>query len=523
MVALPLALAFGVASGLGAAAGLWGAILTGLFAALFGGTRAQITGPTGPMTVLMAAEVTRHATHPELALTVVMMAGALQILFGRLGLGRYVTYLPYKVISGFMSGIGVLIILLQLAPLLGAGNVPNAVTALTLLPRQLVALNPHALWVGLATLAVVLAWPKPARRWLPAPLAALLAGAVLATLWLPGAPTIGAVSAGLPQPVVPQVDPSLLPAMLRSAFTLALLGSIDSLLTSLVADNLTRDRHDSNRELLGQGLGNVVAGLFGGIPGAGATVRTVVNVRAGGRTRLSGAFHALVLAAVALGLGTYAAYVPLAALAGILLKVGWDIIDWDYLRRMRSAPRQAMFVMSTVLLLTVFVDLITAVAVGLIMTSLISAQMTSAEQLSKLHLVTSDDPEARLSETERSLMREAGGRVLLLHLSGPFSFGSATELVRRMAAAGTSQRAVVLDLGDVTLMDASIAMAIDQIIRRSQDAGQSVWICGYDAQRHAVLKRMDVLRHLPAAAICPDRETALRQALSTTPLPSARH
>lgn len=498
VVALPLALAFGVASGAGAIAGLYGAIFVGLFAALFGGTPAQVSGPTGPMTVVMAAVFIQFTGQPAIAFTVVIMGGALQILFGALRLGRYVTYVPFSVISGFMSGIGVIIIILQLAPLLGHPSSREGVlAAIALLPEAASSMNADALIVGILALGVSVLMPGRLRRLLPSPLMALVAGTLTALFFLPGAPVIGEIPRGLPEPVMPTFSLGLVPQMIGSALVLAVLGSIDSLLTSLIADNVTRTTHRSDRELVGQGIGNIVAGLMGGIPGAGATMRTVINVRAGGRTPLSGALHAIVLLALVLGLAPLAESIPLAVLAGILLKVGWDIVDWGYMKRLHAVPRAKAVVMLTVLALTVFVDLMTAVAVGIIMASLISAQQLSAHQLSQLNLIDSDDAMAPLDGEERMAFRRSNGALLLLHLSGPFSFCSARDMVRRLGTIGENYRAVVFDLSDVPMIDTSIAMAIEEVIQRTLDNGQETYIAGVGSDAVLQLERLKILDCLP--------------------------
>ncbi|MCC5853570.1 MAG: SulP family inorganic anion transporter, partial [Alkalimonas sp.] len=322
IVALPLALAFGVASGAGAAAGLYGAIALGLVAALFGGTRVQISGPTGPMTVVFASAIAALGGSFQMALAVVLVGGVLQIVLGLLKVGGLVRYIPYPVISGFMSGIGVIIILLQLAPLMGAAPSPSPLQALAKLPDTLAHLNVQALALGLMTFAIVWCTPMRISRYLPSPLLALCLCTLAAVLLEWQVPVIGDIPTGLPELHLPQFSLTQWSLIFTLGLTLALLGTIDSLLTSLVADSITRTRHKPNKELIGQGLGNVLCSFIGGLPGAGATMRTVVNVNAGGRTRLSGMVHALFLLALLLGLGPLAAQIPLAVLAGILVKVG---------------------------------------------------------------------------------------------------------------------------------------------------------------------------------------------------------
>ncbi|HSM19338.1 MAG TPA: SulP family inorganic anion transporter, partial [Hyphomicrobiales bacterium] len=293
VVALPLALAFGIASGAGAIAGLYGAIAVGFFAAIFGGTPSQVSGPTGPMTVVMAVVVTQFAGNLAEAFTIVMFGGLIQIGFGVMRLGRYIVYTPFSVISGFMSGIGVIIMVIQVLPLFGLATAGGPLASVMAWPRIAADMNLDAVIVGVVTLAVASFWPGLLRRVLPSPLAALIIGTLAAMFLFPAAPRLGDIPTGLPSLVIPVVDFGEIPRMLQAGFILAILGSIDSLLTALIADQITRSRHNSDRELIGQGIGNIAAGLIGGLPGAGATMRTVINVRAGGRTPVSGAIHAI--------------------------------------------------------------------------------------------------------------------------------------------------------------------------------------------------------------------------------------
>lgn len=473
VIALPLALAFGVASGLGPMAGLYGAIAVGFFAALFGGTPAQVSGPTGPMTVVMAAVVAQHADRLETAFAIVFLGGAIQMLFGLIRVGRYIAYTPYSVISGFMSGIGVIIIVLQLLPLVGAAGGGGPVEALQALPAALAAINLHALLIGVAALAIMIFWPERLGRWLPAPLAALVAGTLLGALWFSGAPVLGDVPTGLPTLVLPMFDPGEFARIIQPAFVLALLGSIDSLLTSLVADSVTRTQHDSNRELVGQGIGNMAAGLLGALPGAGATMRTVVNVRAGGRTRRSGMLHALILLSLVLGLAPLAERIPHAVLAGILLKVGWDIIDWGYLRRIMRIPREKVVVMAVTLLLTVFVDLITAVAVGLIVAAFVTAEWMAREELKGVRSGPGDLPP---DLAERLAALEP--RVFVVHLEGRFSYASARGLTRQIGMMAPGREILILDLSGATRLDVTAAMAIDEIVATAAAQGVQIVIAG---------------------------------------------
>ncbi len=512
IVALPLALAFGVASGVGAIAGLYGAIFVGLFAALFGGTNTQVSGPTGPMTVVMASIFTHFADRPALAFTTVMLGGALQIAFGVLKLGRYVAFVPFTVISGFMSGIGCIIIAIEVAPLFGhEASKHGVLNAIEMIPAAVSNPNWDATIVGLATLAIVCFTPKAIARIVPSPLIALIVGTLAVVFFLGGAPVIGEIPTGLPTPHVPHITLGTFSQILMSAFILALLGTIDSLLTSLIADNVTGTHHNSDKELIGQGIGNVVAGLFGGIPGAGATMRTMVNIRAGGRTALSGTIHALVLLALVAGLAPLAEKIPLAVLAGILLKVGYDIIDWDYLKRLKGDDITGIAVMVTVLVLTVLVDLIMAVGVGIIMASMLSAARMSDEQVKNLLVIGKDWESVPMTDVDRAVLASAKGRIMLVHFNGAFSFCSAKRITLAVPDF-QDEKAIVIDCSDQTSFDTSSVMAIDALVQRalSQNVAVIVAGAGNDAVSH--LEAMRVLDDVPAENRLPTRTQALKRA-----------
>ena len=346
IVALPLALAFGEASGAGPIAGMWGAIFVGFFAALFGGTGSQVSGPTGPMVVVFAGVFASLSGRPELVFAAVVLAGLIQVGLGFMKMGQYIRLVPYPVVSGFMSGIGCIIIALQVSRLFGhEPEAPGTIPALLEIGDAVTAPVWSALLIGASTLLVIFTWPKSLATYLPPPLAALIIGTVI-SLFVPGAPILGDIPTGFPEFIMPAFSASTFAIVLEAAVILAALGAIDSLLTSLVADNMTRTRHDSDQELIGQGIGNTVAGLFGAIPGAGATMRTVINIRTGGQTRISGMLHSLLLLAIVISLAPLAKLIPHAALAGILIKVGYDIIDVAYLKRAHRGPRLDLILMA---------------------------------------------------------------------------------------------------------------------------------------------------------------------------------
>jgi len=483
IVALPLALALGVASGLGPMAGLYGAIAVGFFAALFGGTPAQISGPTGPMVVVLAGLFASLSGDASLIFTAVILAGLFQIVFGVLGVGQYIRLVPYPVISGFMSGIGAIIIILQIGRLLGHEPPGGTIGALSYLPTALADIDFATLALGLGTLVIAYKWPPQLGKFVPGALAALIIGTLVSLAFT--VPVLGDIPTGLPSLHLPVFEQSKALLILEAAFILAVLGAIDSLLTSLVADNMTRTRHDSNKELIGQGIGNTFAGLIGGIAGAGATMRTVVNIRSGGKYNVSGMVHALVLLAIVLGLSPLAAQIPHAVLAGILVKVGLDIIDWSYLKRAHKGPRWDFGLMLMVLALTVFVDLITAVGVGVVFAALAYVKQIAQLQIEELKKI----PDSLNDPKENELLESLKDKVSIFSFGGPLSFGAAADLghhVRERVKAGS--KVTILDFSRVPLMDVSAAMAVDTVTSDALAAGRQLVICGANAEVNKVLE-----------------------------------
>ena len=513
VVALPLALAFGEASGAGPIAGVYGAIIVGFFAALFGGTPSQISGPTGPMIVVFAGVFASLSGDVSLVFATVVLAGVIQIAFGLLGFGQYIRLVPYPVVSGFMSGIGCIIIALQLARLFGhepAGS--GTIPALMEVPNAVSNPNWEALGIGLLTLAIVFRWPAKWGRYLPGPLAALITGTV-ASLGLSTVPVLGDIPTGLPQFIMPAFSSDTLLIVFEAAMILAVLGAIDSLLTSLVADNMTRTRHHSNRELIGQGVGNTIAGFFGGIPGAGATMRTVVNIRTGGVTKISGMLHSLLLLAVVVVLAPLASKIPHAVLAGILVKVGYDIIDVSYLKHAHRGPRFDLALMVMVLSLTVFVDLITAVVAGVVVAALAFVKQVADAQLAAAAGENKESVDG-LSELENTLLNECGNRLTYFDLGGPLSFGAAADLGHhvRERISPTHHTSLVLDFSKVPFMDVSAARAVETIALDAAHAGKHLYVCGINEQVTASLEGLGVSELIPVTSRFETRVDALSAA-----------
>jgi SulP family sulfate permease len=515
VVALPLALAFGVASGMGPVAGLYGAIATGIVAAVFGGTPVQISGPTGPMTLVMAGIVATNTLPsgavnlPEVVAAIVL-AGGLQIALGLFRIGTYIRYVPYPVISGFMTGIGVIIIIQQLFPMLGAES-PSSEPLAILRQLHLLGGNIKLAAVALSGLTIAMVFTLPRfTRAVPASLVALVALTALAMLLALEVSVIGKIPSGLPSLVMPSLDFQRLPLLVAAAIQLAFLGAIDSLLTSLVADNLTRTQHDSNRELVGQGLGNIAAGLIGGIPGAGATMRTVLNVNAGGRSRLSGVIHGLFLAAVLLGLSGLVQYVPHAVLAGLLVAVGIGIIDYRGLSHLLKVPRSDAFLMLFVLVLTVFTNLIVAVAASLIVASFVFMKKVSdiTERQTTLTPVA-DEPWA----DELTIPDAIRNSLLIKHVDGPLFFGFASQFLEIARQAAAQSRLLVLRMDRIFYMDQTGVYALKDALTGLNAAGVRVLVVGVSVAHLDLLERLQVIPAvLPKSDVFSDFD-ALKKAL----------
>ena len=516
VVSLPLALAFGVASGAGPQAGLYGAIIVGLLAAVFGGTSTLISEPTGPMTVIMTAVITRLvAANPDqglaMAFTVVMVAGIVQILFGVLKLGRYITLMPYSVISGFMSGIGILLIFTQIAPLLGQAAPAGGPLALVrALPRIVATAEWREVVLGGAGLVLLFAVPARLRRFVPPQLLVLVIGTAAAALVFGGGVrTIGRIPMGLPRLVLPTFTAAQATQIAVDGVVLGVLGCIDSLLTAMIADSLTREQHDSNRELVGQGIGNLVSGLAGGLPGAGATMGTVVNIQTGSRSPFAAVVRALVLLAVVLVVAPLLESVPMTILAAITIKVGFDILDWSFLGRAHHISRSATVIMYGVLLLTVFVDLIVAVAAGVFLANIMTIERLSNLPSTRVRTIDPSGDPVVVSDEERALLDEAGGRVVLFHLSGPMIFGVAQAVARENAAIHSYARVVIVDLAEVSMLGTTVALALENVIRDALEADRHVIVCGASDDVRRRLERLGALER--GVASVDSRVEALRR------------
>ncbi|GJM28442.1 MAG: hypothetical protein DHS20C17_10770 [Cyclobacteriaceae bacterium] len=575
IVALPLALAFGLQSGMGAAAGLYGAIFIGFFAALFGGTNTQISGPTAPMTAVSMVVIAGIIAGVEgdvdraipLILMVFLLAGLIQIGLGIIKIGTYIRYIPYPVVSGFMTGIGVIIIITQVLPLLGyypkedksfvrefkpqaeevllerilreeaaedilvledfketvrrAGSITRqeiqqecvvlaqngssgVIGALKVMARAFRNINFIDLILGLITIAIIYGW-KRINKLIPSQLAALVFVTIGAYFFVPDYRTIGVIPAGFPDlrlDIFTGFTFSEIRPFIVSAFSLAFLGAIDSLLTSIVADNLTKTKHRPNKELIGQGIGNSIASLFGGIPGAGATIRTVVNIDSGGKTKISGMVAGLLLLTVLLSLGPLASKIPAAVLAGILVTVGIGVMDWKGLKMIRKIPTKEVVVMLLVLAMTVFVGLIEAVAVGMILASILFMKTIS-------DVVERRTVSAPLKDFSREIpwydegdiIERLGHKVYIKHLDGPLFFGFATRF-QEMIKVLPEIEVVIIRMDKVPYMDQSGLYAMEEAIMDLQAKDIKVVFTDLKGQPLAIMERFNLIPRLVEREYC---------------------
>ncbi|HIM75900.1 MAG TPA: SulP family inorganic anion transporter [Campylobacterales bacterium] len=521
VVALPLALAFGVQSGMGAIAGLYGAIAVGFFAALFGGTQTQISGPTGPLavvaSVIIAGEIAFFGSLDKAIGTIVatfVLAGVFQILLGVFKIGQYIRYIPYSVVSGFMSGIGSIIIIMQIFPFFGLVSPPSIVETISSLGNISGNINIEALLLASATIAIIYLFPKLSKK-VPSTLIALLSLTILSTYMGLGVSMIGDIPSGFPEIHVDTIlsldwhNPMLI---VIPAITLAALGSIDSLLTSVVADNITKTQHNSNKELIGQGIGNMVAGIIGGLPGAGATMRTVVNINAGGKTNLSGVIHAMVLVIILFGAGAYARLIPLPILAGILITVGLGIIDYKGLKHLKEVPRADAVIMIIVLLLTIFVDLLQAVGIGMVLASIlfmkhmgdIGEHKSVSKTLKEFHEAFPPSSE------ERESYSAIEDQVYIQHFNGPIFFGF-TAHFKQMMQELPEVSVVIFRMYNVPSIDQSGMYVLEDAIHELNSRDITVFITGITEQPRRMLENIKVIPVLvPINHIFPDLTAALQ-------------
>ncbi|NER05533.1 MAG: SulP family inorganic anion transporter, partial [Okeania sp. SIO3C4] len=476
-----------------------------------------------PMTVIVTAVIAElMAVNPEsglaMAFTVVMMAGIFQILFGVLRLGKYITMLPYNVISGFMTGIGVILIFLQIAPFIGQETPPGGVIGvIKAFPNLIANINPWETLLGLITLGILFFCPAKLKKLVPPQLVALVIGTAISLIFFGNIEirtiaTIGEITPGLPQLQMPTFTAENLRLMFVNAMVLGMVGSIDCLLTCLVSDSLTRTEHKSNKELISQGVANLITGLCGGIAGSGATTATVVSIQAGGRTAVAGISRALALLIVVLWAAPLTSGIPLAVLAGIVLKVGIDIIDWGFLKRVHNISWKAAGIVYSVVILTVFVDLMVAVAVGVFIANILTIERLEEMQSQSVKAITDADDKIVMTDEEKQILELANGRVLLFHLSGPMIFGVAKAISREHSAI-SNYDVLIVDLSEVPILGVTSSLAIENSIQEAIDAGRDIIMVGATGKVKRRLEKLGISGLIAENYWMGDRLTALKAGL----------
>ncbi|WP_447968916.1 SulP family inorganic anion transporter [Nitrospira sp. M1] len=526
MVVLPMALAFGVASGLGAIAGMWSAVAAGLVAGPLSGSAWSVGGPTGPITIQILTIAQTHQTSdgtPDLIFifTTIALAGFILIVLGLLKLGQFIKFTPYSVISGFMTGLGILYMLLQLNPFLGLDGVKSITAAITELPWSLTHASPAAVGIGMLTLLLVIAWPKISPvPWLPGPLIGLLAGTITTVALGLDIPTIGDIPTGLPSLYLP--DLTLLESAFVPAAALAGLCIFDSLLTCLIVDNMTGTHHNSDRELVAQGSANLFSGLVGGLGGATNTMPCVVNIQSGARTRLASITMGLVLLSFILGLGPLAASIPLSALAGILLKAGYDILDMRVLPVIRRLPTSDLLVFGLVVFMTVFWNLLSAMAIGLAAAFFRFVKDQADRYIADLDRRNDDVKQeeedlifafARDHARQMSLNGENRGeisgrfenivrdRIVFVRPHGPLFFG-AIDWLNETVEHLEGKDVLIIRCKWLDELDLSGAYALGDLIEAANSRGVEVLTAGMSPRTRQVLEDLNELSRLKENHIC---------------------
>jgi SulP family sulfate permease len=525
IVALPLCIAFAIASGVTPDRGLVTGIVAGFLISALGGSRVQIGGPTGAFVVIVFGIVQRYGVDGLMVAT--LMAGVILIAMGLGKLGGAIKFIPHPVIVGFTGAIATIIAVQQLDTALGlrAGKLPADVVArVGAYAAHIDTLNPYAVGLTAATLAVLLLWPKVSVR-VPAPFVALIATTAAVRLLDIPVETIGtrfgAIAGSLPAPSLPHVSLDQLRALVGPAFTIAALGAIESLLAAVVSDGMIGGRHRSNMELVAQGVANVASPLFGGIPATGAIARTATNVKSGGRTPVAGMVHALTLLLITLLFGRWAALIPLATLAGILLLVAYRMSEWRVIRSELRGPRSDAAVMATTFLLTLFVDLSVAIGVGMVLASFLF--MRRMAEVTNVRFVTrelADAPED-LNDPNAVARRKVPRGVEVYEIDGPFFFGAAERFKDTLAEVSRKPKVLIIRMRNVPAIDSTAMHALRDVVHRSRKDGTLVLLSDVHAQPLVALGRSELLDELGDDAIFGNIDDALDRARVHVGLPPA--
>lgn len=494
IIALPLALAFGVVSGLGPIAGVWGAICGGIFGSIFGGSAIAVSGPTGPKTVQLTV-ISQNNLLPDgspdviFVFGIIFLSGIIMLAIALLKVGKFIYYTPYSVVSGFMCGIGLIIILIQIGPFFGLSSKPTVMDSIKNLPRIFTDFNPQALLIASATLAAILIWPKITPvKWIPGALLGLLIGTILSYIINADVKYIGKIPTGLPTLYVP--DLQMFSRMLAPAAALAGLAIFDSLMTCLIADNMTGRRHNSDREIFGQGLANVGAGLFGGLTTATATMRTVANIKSGARTPLAAFSHGIILLLIILGIAPFVEHVPMPCLAAILIKVGIDILDYRLMPVLHKMPLTDKICFASVFILTIIVDLLVAMGIGIAIAFFRFVQEISELYRNNLTSLSKISPDYKNQDFDK-LPEKLKNNILVIRPEGPLFFGTADTLYRTLEHQ-VHYNFLIISLGNVSMLDLSGAFALEDLIEKAAKNGTEVYLTDFSEKISNTLKDLGI-------------------------------
>ncbi len=499
LVVLTPSIAFGVVAGLDVTSGIYATAAVGLFVGVFERNRPQMGDISSVTAIPMAVVVATYADSLAKALTIVMLAGLIQVALGLLRLARFVAYTPYSVIAGFTSGVGVLIIVSMVRSFLGQSVwLAKPVTAVREWPDYFASFEPAALAVGAVTLAVALGWPKRLRAKVPPMLAGLAAGTLLSVLWLSDVATLDDVPTGLPELAVPVLSPGFLAEAVTPALAIALLSTVRALLSIFAADAQTRTQLDPDRSLVTLGTGNVAAGLIGGLAGHQSFMPTMIAVRAGATTRVAVVVRSLALLAIVLGLAQYLAHLPHAALAGVLMIFGWQLIDWRFFARLHRVQREHLLIVLTTLGVMLLVDLVTAVAVGLIVAGMVGARQFERLQLdSVVSVPLLDQVFLTPQSVTASEIAPYSARTGIVKLRGSFTVASSRKLIRTIGDDIVGHQVVILDFSETDYIDDSAALVIEQLIDTAAAEGVHCIVLALVGAPAATLASLNVLRRIP--------------------------
>ena len=491
IITLPQALAFGVATGFGASAGLWGAIILSLVAGLLGSKVPMISGVTGPVAIVVASIM--HALNKDITavIFILFLAGVFQVILSLTKLPEIVKYVPYPVISGFMNGVGIIIIIMQINPLLGFPTSSNTISSIENLIKQISTLNIEALAIGALTLLIVFAFPKRWNKYLPSQILALIICTIVSVKLGLNVARISEISVTMPDIILPQTNLHDLITYLHYGVILAIILSSESLLTGLVCTSITKIQLPAKRLLTAQGIGNICCALTGTMPGSAATMRTVAALKTGATTRFAAVVTSIILVLLVYKFAGFVADIPLAVLAAILIKIGYDIIDTKFLKVIKIAPKDDLYVLITVFLLTVFYNLIVAVGAGIVLAALLYAKRVA----DKAKLVDKPVYDADIMKLEQSVEKDYKHKIRVVHIDGAFFFGSATQLISHFdELLGTRYLILVYDSGD--MLDISAVFALEDIILRLKSQHIKILLVINNEQVREQLKNYDVISQI---------------------------